>query len=145
MCHLTNLNPPMITKEVCQILLYMAVKNVEFRFNISIYRPMDLYGQPLGPVLVNIFVGYFESNLFKDVERPLISNMLIKSSLHPSLKFMIENEVKGSLPFLDDFLQRTSTSKCRSIYILQKTNICESIYPLVVFVQPHKKLVCFHV
>ena len=29
----SNLNPPMFPKEICQSLLYMAAKNVEFRFN----------------------------------------------------------------------------------------------------------------
>ena len=80
-------------------------------------------GRPLGPVLANIFVGYFESKLFKDVERPLnyfryVHDIFVSyksdfnieilfdkiSSLHPSLKFTIENEVDGSLSFLDVFL-----------------------------------------
>ena len=51
----------------------MAVKNVEFTFDNSIYQQIDgvAIGSPLGLVLVNIYVGYFESILFKDVERPL--------------------------------------------------------------------------
>ena len=95
-------------------------------------------GSPIGPVLANIFVSYFESKLFKDAERPLnyfkyvedifvLFKMTTKyvlfnklSSLHPSLKFTIENKVDGSLPFLDVFLQRMYTS----------------IYPFVVFFFP---------
>ena len=103
----------------------MAVKNVEFTFDNSIYQQIDgvAIGSPLGLVLVNIYVGYFESILFKDVERPLnyfryVHDIFVSyksdfnieilfdkiSSLHPSLKFTIENEVDGSLSFLDVFL-----------------------------------------
>ena len=93
----------------------MAAKNVEFRLNNFIYRQIDgvAIGSLVGAVLANIFVGYFESKLFKDVERDLkyvmyaddifVSynkitfniNVLFNkiSSSHPSLKFTIENEV----------------------------------------------------
>ena len=44
-------------------MLCMAIKNVEFRFNNTIYRQVDgvAMGSPMGPILVNTFVGYFES------------------------------------------------------------------------------------
>ena len=46
----SNLNPLIIPKEVVKSMLYMAVKNVEFRFNNCIYRPIDgvAFGSPLG-------------------------------------------------------------------------------------------------
>ena len=68
----TNLNPPIIPKEVVN-MLYMAVKNVEFRFNIFVYRQTDggAMGSHLGPVLANIFFRYFESILFKNIDKPL--------------------------------------------------------------------------
>ena len=54
----------------------MAVKNVEIKFNNLIlkfnnfiYRQIDgvAIGSPYGPVLENIFVGYFEFILFKNI------------------------------------------------------------------------------
>ena len=52
----------------------MPAKNVEFRFNKYIYRQGDgiAMGSPFGPVLANIFVGYFECILFTNTEKPLI-------------------------------------------------------------------------
>ena len=90
---------------------------------------------PLGPVLANIFVGYFESILFTNIEKPLnyfryVDDIFISyktdynvddlfeqiSNLHPSLKFTREHEADGSLPFLDVLVQRTPTSLNTSIY-----------------------------
>ena len=133
----SNLNPPMFPKEVCQSLLYMAVKNVEFRFNNYIYRQVDgvAMSSHLGPVLANIFVGYFESIFFTNIEKRLnyfthVVDIFISykkgynvntlfdqiSNLHPSLKFTREHEVDDSLPFLYVLVQRTPTSLVTSIY-----------------------------
>ena len=68
--YISNLNSPMLQKEKCKSLLLMAAKNVELRFNNYIYRHVDgvAMGSPLGPVLANIFVCYFESILFTNVK-----------------------------------------------------------------------------
>ena len=49
-----------------------ATKSVEFSFNNVMYRQIDgvAMGSPLGPALANMFVGYYESLLFKRVKKP---------------------------------------------------------------------------
>ena len=44
----------------------MATSSVEFSFNDIMHRQTEwvAMGSPLGPVLANIFVGYYESKLF---------------------------------------------------------------------------------
>ena len=76
-------------------------------------------GSPLGPALVNIFVGYYESKLFKEISKLAVYCRYVDytfslfhketefqkflnclNSLHPS-KFTNEIETNCSLPFLD--------------------------------------------
>ena len=99
-----------------------ATTSVEFSFNNIKYRQIDgvAMDSPLGPVLANIFVGYYESKLFNEISKPTvycryvddIFSLFYKeiefqkflnclNSLHPSLKFTSEIETNNSLPFLD--------------------------------------------
>ena len=100
----------------------MSVKNVEFRFNDVMYKQTDgvAMGNLLGPVLANIFVGYYEAKLFQNIQKIIsyfkhvddifiayMNSFDIKmfynkiSNLHPPLKFTSEEETDGTLPFLD--------------------------------------------
>ena len=66
----SHLIPPRIPHEFFRSLLCMSVKNVEFRFNNVMYRQTDgvVMGSHLGAVLANIFVGYYEAKLFKNMQ-----------------------------------------------------------------------------
>ena len=47
-------------------LIELATKSVAFSFNDTMYRQVDgiSMGSPLGPILANIFVGFYEKLLF---------------------------------------------------------------------------------
>ena len=70
----SDLLPPPFPRFVCNDMLCMATKNVQFSFNDLIFRQIDsvAMGSPLGPILANIFVGYYENNLLSlDNSKPL--------------------------------------------------------------------------
>ena len=50
----------------------MTTSSVEFSFNDIMHRQIDrvAMGSPLGPALANIFVGYYESQLFQTTSKP---------------------------------------------------------------------------
>ena len=77
-------------------------------------------GSPLGPALANIFVDYYENKLFAFNSKTFLYQRYVDdiisifttetqgdqvfavlNSLHPSLRFTVEKEKDGVLPFLD--------------------------------------------
>ena len=92
-------------------------------------------GSSLGPVLVNIFVGYYEEKLFSQTQKPPTyfryvddtfaifdheteaDEFLTKFNyLHPSLKFTFEKEKGKCLPFLDLYIERKDIGFETSVY-----------------------------
>ena len=92
-------------------------------------------GSPLGPALVNIFVGYQESKLFSCVQKPTIyfryvddtfaifkqmgdvdDFLVTLNRLHPALKFTFEKQHDGKLTFLDILVERTELGFETSVY-----------------------------
>ena len=93
-------------------------------------------GSPLGPILADIFVGFHEKVLFSQpqhdpstyiryvddtfaafasyTEALTFFNRL--NSLHSSLKFTMETEKDGCLPFLDVLVERCKSGFLTSIY-----------------------------
>ena len=113
-----------------------VTKSVEFSFNNFMYRQIDgvAMGSPLGPLLANIFVSYYESLLFWRMKKPLMyyhyvddtfaifdsendcDKFLQLNSLHPSLQFMFEKEVNQSLLFLDVQMEKVGSKLITSVY-----------------------------
>ena len=120
-----NENPPNIPKHNFRNLLNIATKETFFMFNNKYYKQVDgvAMGSPLGPALANIFMCSFENKWLRDCPndfRPVFYRRYIDdifvlfsspdhadkfreylSSKHPNIKFSIEKEEDGCLPFLD--------------------------------------------
>ena len=65
---------PSFPERVFVELLELATKSVSFNFNDTVYRQVDVIsmGPPLWPILVNIFVGFYENLLFDRFPKPCI-------------------------------------------------------------------------
>ena len=101
------------------------------------YRQIDgfIKSSPLGPALENIFVGYYESELFNKTSKPtkyfyyvddtfflfhketdFQKFLTCLNSFHPSLKFTNEIEANNSLPFLDVLITKSNNRFITSVY-----------------------------
>ena len=119
---------PCIPKEVFVELLHSVTSTVEFSFGNTIYRQIDglAMGSPLGPALVNIFVGYYEEKLFSEISKPAVYFRYVDDTFvifqnekeseeflnklngpHSSLQFTFEKVKNNSLPFLDVHVENT--------------------------------------
>ena len=132
-----DLPEPIIPKHVFTDLMKIATSSVEFSFNNCTYRQIDrvIMGSLLGPALANIFVGFYESKLFKKISKPQIYYHYVDdtfallqdevdsetfltnlNSLHTLLKFTSEKEVNQSLPFLDVLVIKSTNNFTTSFY-----------------------------
>ena len=118
-------------------LMEFAVSDVEFSFNNIMFRQTDgiAMGSPLGPTLANIFVGFYEEQLFATTDKPPIYLRYVDdtfvavedgerridfeqrlNNLHPNLKFTCGEERDGCLPFLDVQVGRDGAGFTTSVY-----------------------------
>ena len=95
----------------------MATSSVEFSFNNIMYKQIDKIsmGSPLGSALANIFVGFYEQQLFQTTNKPTVYYRYVDdtfalfklesdcdkflsclNSLHPALHFTFEKEANQS-------------------------------------------------
>ena len=122
--HNTNLN---ITKKELKKLFLFATSQTHFLFNGKFYNQIDgvAMGSPLGLVLANIFMGFYESkwlneyNLNKpkfylryvddilaafDKERDSLKLLNFLNNKHCNIKFTIEKLSNHSIGLLDVFI-----------------------------------------
>ena len=118
-------------------LLLLCTKNVQFVFNGSFYRQVDgvAMGSPLGPVLTDIFLSHIENKLDEAIKDTYLyvryvddtfilcksedhANELLElfNSIHPNIKFTMEQENCKQLHFLDLNILRKDDTFIRSIH-----------------------------
>ena len=129
--------PPSLSEKSFRELLEKVTSGVEFSFNGVMYRQTDgvAMGSPLGPILANIFVGYYEAQIppdkwpivydryvddvFSEFENKECCDEFFKllNNLHPkSLQFTRDREKGGKLPFLDALVIRKDDGFMTSLY-----------------------------
>ena len=113
-----NLTPPPVDKETFVKLLELACKDVVMLTHDGYYRQTDglAMGAKPAPPLANIWLSKYEpdiqdtatfferymDDILRDIKVHLIETTLHRiNQLHPKLKFTIEKEEDGCLPFLD--------------------------------------------
>ena len=135
-----NENPPNTLKHNFRNFLDIATKETFYMFNNKYYKQVDgvAMGYPLGPALANIFMCSFENKWLRDCPndfkpvfyRRYIDDIFVLfsppdhadklreylSSKHPNIKFSIEKEEDGCLPFLDVNIFRENDKFTTNVY-----------------------------
>ena len=119
-------------------LVELCVNNNVFQFQNSFYRQKFgiVMGGPLSPVLANLYMEYFESELLPSItpqpalwyryvddiiaiwpnEQDFETFFNLVNGLSPSIKVTTEWEVNDSMPFLDTRIHRLSSGFSFSNY-----------------------------
>ena len=127
-----------LSKQDLVDLLRGATKDQLFLFNGQLYEQTDdvAMGSPLGPLLANVFMCRIEETLERDGKMPAYYRRYVDDTLtivpniasanefletlnhcHPSVKFTMEIENNGMLPFLGTQLLNKSTQIQTKVYV----------------------------
>ena len=130
-----NLN---LTRTDLVDLLSVATKGQLFQFSGALYEQTDgvAMGSPLGPLLANVFMSSIEESLEREGKLPSFYRRYVDDTLtvmadvasatdfldtlnnaHSSVKFMMEIESNGMLPFLGIQLFNRSPRVETKVYI----------------------------
>ena len=145
---LENLDLPLPAATIID-LIKLCIKDSKFVFNEKIYAQKFgmAMGNPLSPLLSNLYMEFFETKLLKNIlpinarwfryvddilciwpdNLDIDSFLNILNSLVPSIKFTLEIERDGSLPFLDVNIHRVNNNFKFSIY-RKPTNVCSYVH-----------------
>lgn len=138
-----------VTNSVFLDLIKLCIKDCKFEFKSDFYTQKFgmAMGNPLSPVLSNLYMEFFEKKLLSNI---LPSNAVwfryvddvlclwpcseniegflpLLNNLAPSIKFTIEYEDDCKLPFLDCMIHRLGKTFKFSVY-RKPTNVCSYIH-----------------
>lgn len=126
--------PPNLPEHVLKHLLEMCVKDNVFVFNGQVFYQTDgvAMGNPLGPILANIFMAHLEESMIfcgPNIVQPTFYRRYVDdtfclfttkeeaerflvfiNNLHPNIRFEMETESDGKLEFLDTVVERRPDS-----------------------------------
>ena len=130
-------------------LIKLCIKDCKFEFNGNYYAKKFgmAMGNPLSPVLSNLYMEFFESRILNNIlpEKAVwyryvddiicmwpreenVNNFLMNlNSLVPSIKFTMESENDSTLPFLDCMIHRDGRKFKFSIY-RKPTNVSAYVH-----------------
>ena len=142
-----NLIKTKLDRQEMKNLLYLCTKGLHFSFNGQMYKQVNgvVMGNPLGPVLANIFMVDLENKVvptlsssltkwlrYVDDTIALVTDDEIASVLnhlntfHEDIRFTHETEENGKIPFLDVLVRRNDNNTISLNVYRKKT--CSNIY-----------------
>ena len=134
-----------MSKAQLKKLFLFATSQNHFLFQGQYYDQIDgvAMGSPLGPVLANLFMGVMESRWLNEYSGPSVlfyrrfvddifcvfenrshANAFLRflNRQHPNIKFTVEHENEGTLPFLDVLIRRTENGDISTTTYRKPTN-----------------------
>ena len=126
-------------------LIFLCIKNCKFSFNGNYFEQVFgmSMGNPLSPLLSNIYMEFFEKNLIPSIYTSRIiwyryvddilcilnldfdieGFLAVINSLAPTIKFTVEKESNKTLPFLDILIYREENCLKFSVYRKPTNNL----------------------